>query len=139
MTGLQLLQKMKEGAIPAPGIASTVPMTILSVEHGKIIFESVADKRHLNPLGITHGGFAATVLDAATGCAIHSTLGDNIGYATTDFNIKFLKKIPLDFPLIAEGKIIRVSNRIGVSEATLKDSDGNIYAHATSTCMIFNP
>lgn len=139
MTGLQLLQKMMAGEIPPPGIASTMPMKIISVEHGKISFEAIADKRHLNPLGITHGGFAATVLDAATGCAVHSTLGDNVGYATTDLNIKFLKKIPLDFPLIAEGKIIRVSKRIGVSEATLKDGDGNIYAHATSTCMVFNP
>lgn len=139
MTGLELLKKMMDGEIPPPGIASTMPMKIISLELGKICFEATADKRHLNPLGITHGGFAATVLDAATGCAIHTTLGDNIGYATTDFNIKFLKKIPLDFPLIAEGKIIRVSKRIGVSEATLKDTEGNIYAHATSTCMIFNP
>jgi len=139
MTGLEYLEAMINGTVPPPSIAETVPMKIIGLEYGKVIFEAIADERHINPLGGVHGGFAATVLDSATGCAVHSTLEENIGYGTIDLNVKMLKKIPLHTPLIAEGKIIKVSKTLGISEATLKDKDGVIYAHATSTCMINYP
>ena len=136
---LEFLTKMKNGEIPLASIATTIPMKVIVVEFGKVTFEAIADDRPINPLGGVHGGFAATVLDSATGCAVHAALDANIGYATIDLNIKMLKKIPLNFPLIAEGKIINMSKRLGISEATLKDKEGNIYAHATSTCMILPP
>ena len=139
MNGLALLKAMKDGKIPAPSIAVTMPMKIVEVEYGKVTFEATADDRHINPLGIVHGGFAATVLDSATGCAVHSTLHANVGYGTIDLNIKMLKKIPLNMTLFAEGKIIKISKSLGISEATLKDKEGTIYAHATSTCMILYP
>lgn len=139
MTGLELLIKMKNGEIPGPSIADTFPMKIMDVAHGKIIFEATADERHINPLGTVHGGFAATVLDSATGCAVHTALGENLGYTTIDLNVKMLKSVPLNTPLIAEGKIIKVSKRLGISEAVLKDDENNIYAHASSTCMILHP
>lgn len=139
MTGLEFLNKMKNGEIPIASIALTMPMKMITVEHGKVTFEVIADDRHINPLGIVHGGFAATVLDSATGCAVHSALDSNIGYATIDLNIKMLKKVPLNSKLLAEGKIINMSKRLGIAEAILKDKDGNIYAHATSTCMILHP
>ncbi len=139
MTGLELLLKMKAGEIPGPSIAETFPMTIMEVNHGDITFEATADERHLNPLGTVHGGFAATVLDAATGCAVHSTLKENIGFTTIDLNVKMLKKIPINTPLLAIGKIIKVSKSLGISEAVLKDKEEVIYAHATSTCMILYP
>lgn len=136
MTGLEALTAIKEGKIDPPSIADTMPMKIISVSYGSIRFEATADKRHLNPLGFVHGGFAATVLDSVTGCAIHSTLAHNCTYATIDLNIKMLKKIPLNKKLIADGKTIHTSSKVGFAEATLKDSEGNLYAHATSTCMI---
>jgi len=119
MTGLEILNAIKDGKI--------------------VTFEAIADKRHLNPLGFVHGGFAATVLDSVTGCAVHSTLADNCAYATIDFNIKMLKKIPLNRKLIATGKTIRILSKVGFAEATLKDVEGNLYAHATATCMIKCP
>ena len=139
MTGLEVLNAIKEGKIPAPSISQTMPMNIISVEFGCVTFEATADKRHLNPLGFVHGGFAATVLDSVTGCAVHSTLDSNVGYATIDFNIKMLKKIPLGETLIAKGNTIKTLNQLGFAEATLKDSKGNLYAHATATCIIQKP
>lgn len=85
------------------------------------------------------GGFVATVLDSAIGCVVHTTLGENVGYATIDLNVKMLKKVPLHKPLKASAKIIKISKRLGISEAVLQDDQGNIYAHATATCMILNP
>lgn len=61
------------------------------------------------------------------------------GYGTVDLNVKMLKAIPRGVPLIAEGKAIFISRSLGVSEGTLKDVDGNLYAHATATCLIIRP
>ncbi len=137
MSGLELLKAAVEGKYPGPPMAKTIPMNIVSVEPGHIRFSAQAGKQHLNPLGGVHGGFAATVLDSVTGCAIHTLLEAGIGYATVDLNIKMLRPVPCDHELEATGKVIHISRHIGVSEGVLKDGGDKIYAHATATCMIF--
>lgn len=136
MTGLELMQAMINGKLPRPPMAETIPMVGVSAEIGKVTFEVKADARHLNTMGGVHGGFIASVLDTVTGCAIHTTLEANIAYSTIDLNVKMLRPIPLDAPLIAEGLIINKSKRLGVSEGTIKDNDGKIYAYGSATCMI---
>jgi uncharacterized protein (TIGR00369 family) len=136
MSGLEIMQLMVQGKIPPPPIANIVPMKGIAAEHGRIVFEAIADERHLNPLGSVHGGFAATVMDSITGCAVHTVLEPGVGYGTIDLNVKMLRAIPKNVPLIAEGKVIHISRSLGISEGTLKDTEGNIYAYATATCMI---
>ena len=138
MSGLEIMQAMVAGEIPPATIAETFPMKGISAEYGKVIFEASADDRHLNPLGGVHGGFSATVLDSVAGCAVHTVLEPGVGYGTIDLNVKMLRPVPKGVPLIAEGKLIHISKSIAVSEGTLKDSAGKIYAHATATCMILS-
>ncbi|MBN1473887.1 MAG: PaaI family thioesterase [Syntrophaceae bacterium] len=137
LSGLELMQGAMEGRIPPAPISGIVPMKIIEVSSGYIKFFARADKRHINPLGGVHGGFAATVLDSVTGCAVHTMLEAGVGYGTIDLSIKMLKAIPLDKELTAEGKVIHLSKKIGVSEGTLKDADENLYACATATCLIY--
>ena len=137
MSGLEIMRAMVEGKFPHPSIATTIPMKGISAEYGRIIFEAKADDRHLNPLGGVHGGFAATVMDSVTGCAVHTVLEPGVGYGTVDLNIKMLKAVPKNTPLVAEGRVIHISRSLGVAEGTLKDKDGVLYAHATATCIIF--
>lgn len=139
MSGLEIMQAMVEGKIPLAAIASVIPMKGVAAEHGRIVFEAQADERHLNPLGGVHGGFAATVLDSVTGCAVHTVLEPGVGYGTVDLNVKMLKAVPRNVPLIAEGRVIFISRSLGVSEGALKDAEGNLYAHATATCRILRP
>jgi uncharacterized protein (TIGR00369 family) len=136
MTGLELMQAMLAGTIPPPSISSTIPMQGVAVESGKVVFKARADERHLNPLGAVHGGFAATVMDTVTGCAVHTLLGAGEGYGTIDLNVKMMRPVPRDVDLVAEGNVINISRSLAVSEGTLKDADGKLYAHATATCML---
>jgi len=129
---------MERSPIPHASIVNTIPMKGIAVERGRIVFEATADDRHLNPLGGVHGGFASTVLDSVTGCAVHTLLDPGVGYGTIDLNVKMLRAIPKNVPLIAEGKVLHISKSLGISEGTLKDSEGKIYAYATATCMMFN-
>ena len=136
MTGLQLLQAMCAGKIPAASISETIPMQPYEVSEGTIHFKAKADNRHLNPLGGVHGGFAATVLDSVTGCAVHSMLEVGVGYGTIDLNIKMCRPIPQNQELIAIGTVINISKNLGISEGKIIDENGKLYAHATATCMI---
>jgi uncharacterized protein (TIGR00369 family) len=136
MTGLEILKAMAGGNIPDGSIAKTIPMSIIEVEKGMVKFNAIADGDHLNPLGGVHGGFAATVLDSVTGCAVHTLLDVGVGYGTIDLNIKMMRPIPKNEKLIAEGKVINISKSLGVSEGSLKRLDGKLLATATATCMI---
>jgi len=137
LSGLELLQKVTAGLLPHPTMADTIPMKIVEVEKGKAEFEAQAGPNHLNPMGGVHGGFAATVLDSVTGCAVHTMLEAGEGYGTVDLNVKMLKPVPVGKTLRAKGEVINISKRLGVSQAVLTDDQGVIYAHATCSCMIF--
>jgi uncharacterized protein (TIGR00369 family) len=130
---------MADGKVPHPPMTDTVPMRIKELTKGSIRFVVKADERHINSMGGVHGGFIATVLDTTTGCAIHTMLEAGVGYGTVDLSVKMLRPIPLGIDLLAEGRAIHVSKSIGVSEGTIKDSAGKIYAHGTCTCRIFRP
>jgi len=136
LNGTELLQAMIDGKIPQPTMAATMNMALVTVEPGFACFKAVADERHLNPMGGVHGGFAATVLDSASGCAVHSVLAAGESYGTIDLNVKMMRPVPQDVTLFGEGRIINRSKSLGVSEAKLVDAGGKIYAHATCTCMI---
>ena len=91
-----------------------------------------------NPLGSVHGGYAATLLDSAMGCAVHSMLPAGTGYTTLEFKISFARPLSKDTGLLrAEGKVISVGKRVGTAEGRLVDMQGKLYAHGTTTCLIF--
>ncbi|MGV2453433.1 PaaI family thioesterase [Acinetobacter seifertii] len=139
MTGLEFLQAMIEGHIPPASISKTIPMQPTEISEGSVTFKAQADLNHLNPLGGVHGGFAATVLDSVTGCAVHTMLPAGVGYGTIDLNVKMCRPIPQNQVLIATGKVINLSKNLGISEGKIIDEEGKLYAYATATCMIIRP
>jgi len=139
MNGLEVMQGIIKDDIPHPNMADTIPMKITSAKKGAVIFEVSADNRHTNPFGGVHGGFAATVMDSVTGCAVHTMLEAGHGYGTIELNVKMLKPVPQNKKLIAEGKLINMSKSLGVSEGRLLDEDGKLLAYASATCMIMRP
>ncbi|MDC4631880.1 PaaI family thioesterase [Acinetobacter baumannii] len=139
MTGLEFLQAMIEGHIPPASISKTIPMQPTEISEGSVTFTAQADHNHLNPLGGVHGGFAATVLDSVTGCAVHTMLPAGVGYGTIDLNVKMCRPLPQNQVLIATGKVINLSKNLGISEGKITDEEGKLYAYATATCMIIRP
>lgn len=136
LSGLEFMQALVAGEIAPPSMATAIPFRPVAATAGYMKFIARADARHSNPFGTVHGGFAATVLDAAGACAIHTMVEAGVGSATIDLQVRMLRPIPRDQDLIAEGRVINVSKRLGVAEMTLKDETGKIYAHATTSCMI---
>ncbi len=136
LTGLEIIQGIVAGRFPHPGITHSIPMTFLLAEEGRVVIEARAGEDHLNPMGGVHGGFASTVLDSVTGCAVHTVLEAGIPYGTIELSVKMMRPVPVGTALRAEGKLVNLSRSLGVSEGTLRDPDGKLLAHATSTCLI---
>lgn len=136
--GVSFLKAMIAGAIPQPPMCALLGMRLIEAEQGRAVFEGTPGEQHYNPLGVAHGGFAATLLDSALGCAVHATLPAGDGYTTLEFKVNLVRAITKDTgPLRAEGRIVHRGRTVATAEADLKDSSGKLYAHATTTCMIF--
>ena len=89
-------------------------------------------------MGTVHGGWFATVLDSALGCAVHSMLPAGRGYTTAELSVNIVKALtPKAGPVRAEGKVLHCGRQLATAEARLFGADGTLYAHATTTCLVF--
>jgi uncharacterized protein (TIGR00369 family) len=137
-SGLDFLQGVIDGRHPAPPIAQTLGFALVAVEKGRAIFEGTPQHKHYNPIGVVHGGFAMTLLDSALGCAVHTTLDKGDAYTTLEIKVNLVRPLTKDTGLIrAEGRILHRGRTLGTAEGEIKDAGGKLYAHATTTCMIF--
>lgn len=139
MSGLEQLQAIIDGHIEPPSIFKTMGMLSFTAAEGFIALKCKATDQHLNPVGGVHGGFAATVLDSVTGCAVHSLLEPRVSYGTVDLSVKMLRPVPLEEELIAEAKVTHLSRTLGVAEGVIKTLDGKLLASGSATCFIRRP
>ncbi len=140
LPGLEFLTAIASGRLPAPPVAATLDFTITSVQPGKVVFELTPAEFHYNPIGSVHGGVAATLCDSACGCAVHSLLPAGSYYTSLDLSVKFLRPVTVAAGrLSCEGTVLHLGSRTALAQATLTDQAGKVYAHATSSCLIFRP
>jgi uncharacterized protein (TIGR00369 family) len=138
-TGLELFRKMISGELPRPPISDTLGFVLVEAEKGRVVFQGTPQHRHYNPIGMVHGGVHATLLDSCVACAIQSTLEVGQGYTTIELKVNYIRALTDRVgPVRAEGRVIHVGKQIGTAEGKLVDADGKLYAHATTTCLIFN-
>lgn len=138
-SGLELLQAMARGELPAPPITHLMGTGRIQVEAGRVVVTLEPREYHYNPLGSVHGGVLATLLDTATACAVHSTLPAGVGYTTLDLTTKFLRPASIaSGVLTCEGTVIAKGRRTALAQAQITDAGGALVAHATSTCMLFD-
>lgn len=121
-----------------PPIGDTLEFAIVELERGRVVFEGSPSRKVFNPIGSVHGGYAATLLDSACGCAVHSSLPAGQGYTTLELKVSYHRALTdMSGPVRAEGKIVSIGRRVGFSEARLIDAQGRLCASATSTLLIF--
>ncbi len=139
LTGLEFLQAIVAGKLPKPAIADTLGYTLTEVEKGLAVFEGGTDEFLYNPLGTVHGGYAATLLDSAMACAIQSTLPVGTGYTTVELKVNYIRPMTTRTGMVrCEGRMIHAGGRIGTAEGRVVGrEDGKLYAHGTTTCLIF--
>ena len=138
-TGMQVLQAIFEGELPPPPIGDTLDFIPIHMAPGFAVFQGRPQRKHYNPLGMVHGGWFATLLDSAVGCAVHSTLPAGKGYTTLELKVNIVRSLTDTVPLVrAEGKLIHAGRQVATAEGRIVGPDGKLYAHATTTCLIFD-
>jgi uncharacterized protein (TIGR00369 family) len=137
-SGLELMQSMLRGEIPFAAIGKTLDFSLLEVSEGRALFQGTPGPAHYNPMGGIHGGWYATLLDSALGCAVHTLMPAGRGYTTAELSVNIVKAIsPKVSRVRAEGKVIHCGRQLATAEARLFGPDGTLYAHATTTCLVF--
>ena len=137
-TGLETMQAMLRGDLPFPPIAKTLDFQLLEVDDGRAMFQGTPGPAHLNPMGTIHGGWYATLLDSALGCAVHTKMPAGRGYTTAELSVNLVRGIgPKVQRVRAEGKVIHCGRQLATAEAQLYGPDGTLYAHGTTTCLVF--
>ena len=137
MDGLSFIRALLEGELPPPPIAELLGFRPVEAGPGRAVFELVPGEQHYNPIGSVHGGVAATLLDSAMGCAVHSSLAAGVRYTTLEVKTNFVRPMTVDTGLVrCEGTVIHLGSRVATAEGKVVDSAGKLIAHGTTTCLI---
>jgi uncharacterized protein (TIGR00369 family) len=139
-SGLELFQAMLAGELPAPPISRTLDFILVEAEHGRAVFQGRPAPDHYNPMGIVHGGWFATLLDSALGCAVQTILPAGKAYTTAELKLNIVRPLSDKVPLVrADGRVIYSGGRMATADARLTGHDGKLYAHGSTTCFIYEP
>jgi uncharacterized protein (TIGR00369 family) len=138
MTGMEYMEAIVSGKLPPPPIAVTMSLRPVELEEGRVVFEGEPGEEHYNPIGVVHGGYAATLLDSALGCAVHTTLPAGVGYTSLGLEVKFVRPISRDTGrVLCEASVLYRGRKQATAEATLTVAEsGKLLASGTATCMI---
>ncbi len=138
MSGMEVFAAIRDGKLPTPPIGRLLDFIAVEFEPGRMVFQGTPRMDHYNPLGIVHGGYAATLLDSCVGCAVHTMLPAGKGYTTLELKVNYIRAMTdKTGPVRAEGRTISVGNQTAVAEGRLTDSAGKLLAFATTTCLVF--
>lgn len=136
--GLDFLRGISTGRYPMPPMSAVIPVAPLEIDVGRAAFRALPEERFYNTIGSIHGGYAATLLDTAMGCAVHSTMKAGEGYTSLEIKISYHKRIiPDRGELRIEGRIVSRGARIATAEGRITNAKGELLASGTTTCLVF--
>jgi uncharacterized protein (TIGR00369 family) len=138
LDGLEIMRRVMKNELPPPPITATLGFSLIEVERGRAVFEGTTAEWQYNPLGTVHGGWSATLLDSALGCAVHSTLGLGELYTTLDLQVRFVRAVLATSGKVrAEARVVHAGKRVATAEARLVGAaDETLYATATASCLV---
>ena len=138
-SGLEIFQAMVAGELPAPPISQTLDFILVEAEAGRVVFQGRPRFAHYNPMGTVHGGWFATLLDSALGCAVMSMQPVGKAYTTAELKVNIVRPLTDKVPFVrAEAHVIHSGGRMATADARLTGADGKLYAHGSTTCFIFD-
>jgi uncharacterized protein (TIGR00369 family) len=137
LSGLEFFQRMADGTLEPPAMVRLLGLRLVEVGRGRIVFTGTATEQFYNGLGVAHGGFAATLLDSALGCAINTTQPAGRLFTTLELKINYTRPLTREAGEVrCEATVLHVGSRTATAEARIVDAEGRLYAHATTTCIV---
>lgn len=138
LSGIDYLRAIRDGELPPPPIAALMNLGPVEVEEGRVVFSGQPEEYHYNPIGLVHGGLAATLLDSTMGCAVQSLLPAGVGYTTLELKVNYVRPMTRETGrVLAEGTVLHRGGRVATAEGrVIAEETGKLLAHATTTCLI---
>jgi uncharacterized protein (TIGR00369 family) len=137
MSGLDYLTQVMKGEISEAPIGRLLGLRFHEVQKGRVVVIGRPGEQHYNPIGLVHGGYLSTMLDSALGCAVHTELEAGVGYSTVSLQVNFVRSVQDGIKeLLAEGRVVHLGKRQVTAEGAIRDSEGRLYAHAMTTCLV---
>jgi uncharacterized protein (TIGR00369 family) len=60
-------------------------------------------------------------------------------YTTLEIKVNMVRALSIKVPLVrAEGKVVHSGRQSATAEGRLYDAAGKLYAHASTTCLVFD-
>ena len=119
-------------------MAETMNMRLIAVDDGSATFEAFPSPKYYNPQMRLHGGYAATLIDSATGCAVQTKLPAGIGYGTIELKVNYVRRIDAEVGrLLCTGTVIHAGRTMLTADAKLTDENGKLYAHGSGTFLVY--
>ena len=140
LSGLEFFRRMIAGAIPPPPMVALLGFRIVEADEGRVVFAGTPAEAHYNGLGVVHGGYAATLLDSALGCAINTTMPAGRVFTTIDLQVHYTRPLRRETgELRCTANVVHAGSRVATSEGRITDAAGKVYAHGTTTCILVEP
>lgn len=137
MSGLDFMEGIRDGRLPAPPISQGLNYALDTVEDGRVVFRGAPSFDHTNPMGTVHGGWYGTLLDSCMACAVMTKVPKGSIYTTLEYKINITRSIPVGMEIAAEGIVSHAGRSTGVAEGTIRGvQDGKLYATGSTTCII---
>ncbi len=141
MSGLEFMQGILDGTLPAPPpISRVLNYHLHSVDEGRVVFRGTPPQfDHTNPMGTVHGGWYGTLVDSCMACAVMTLVpkGGSV-YTTLEFKTNIIRPIKLGTEIEAVGTSQHTGRSTGVAVAELRGgvADGKLYATGSTTCIV---
>lgn len=137
MSGLEFMQGILDGCLPAPPISRVLNYHLHSVEDGRVVFRGTPGFDHTNPMGTVHGGWYGTLVDSCMACAVMTLVPKGSVYTTLEFKTNIIRPIKLGTEIEAIGTSQHTGRSTGVAVAELRGvEDGKLYATGSTTCIL---
>jgi uncharacterized protein (TIGR00369 family) len=138
MSGLEVMEAIRDGRLPSPPIALHLNYHVHAVEPGRVAFRGTPTRDVLNPMGSVHGGWYGTLLDSAMACAVMTTVPKGSFYTTLEYKVNIVRPIPVATGIEAVGHVQHAGRSTGVAAGEIRDLSGRLYATGSTTCVIFH-
>lgn len=139
MSGLEFIQGLVDGRLPAAPISAVMNFSPREAERGRVVFVGTPSSEHLNPMGTVHGGWVSTLLDSALGCAGQTLAPKGHGSTSVDLKVNYTRPItPSTGALVCEATVIHPGRTLATVQARVTgERDGKLYAHGEQIVTFF--
>jgi uncharacterized protein (TIGR00369 family) len=117
-------------------LASALDFRMTSSQPGRVTVALATNEHHCTSWGVVHGGVIATLCDMACAAAAQTLMPAGTTAIPADLNLHYLRPATLKADsLECRGHVRTRTARVVISEASVVDAAGTVFAHATSTLI----